>query len=130
MDILYITNEVESKMKLFCADELLQAVFDDFSKNAEIIKKEEVQKPSKMWIVSDYINNNSIDIINKMNVILSFIACGGIVQIDNIPYLDVSNPLAIIKQKGLINDVQLETLNDPWFYYYSLKKQPHFTLQQ
>lgn len=128
MDVLYITNEVESKMKEFCTEELLHAVFEDFSKNAEILRKQDEQKPSKMWDVSDYINNNKLAIVDKMNVILSFIACGGIVYIDDVPYLDVSNPLAIIKRKGLIDDVQLEILNDPWFHYYCMKITPHFSI--
>lgn len=128
MDVLYITQEVEDRIKEFCSDELVAYVFNDFKKNAAIIRQNDTQKPSKIWVVSDYINNHSINIIPKMNVILSFIESGGIIQIDGISYFDTSNPLAIVRQRKLINDEQLEILNNPWFYYHYKKISPHFTL--
>lgn len=128
MDVLYITQEVENRIKEFCSDELVAYVFDDFKKYAEIIRRNDTQTPSRIWVVSDYIINHSINIIPKMNVILSFIASGGIIQIDGISYFDTSNPLAVVRQRNLINDEQLEILNNPWFYYHYKKIPPHFTL--
>ena len=39
MDVLYITQEVEDRIKEFCSDELVAYVFDDFKKNAAVIRK-------------------------------------------------------------------------------------------
>lgn len=128
MDILYITQAVEDRLKAFCSEDLIKYVFEDFKRNATIVIKEETQVPSKVWVMSDYIRDRSINIIDKMNVVLSFIASGGIIQIDDTPFFDTSNPLAIAKKMGIINDEQLEVLNDPWFYYNYLQKKPHFEL--
>lgn len=95
MDILYITQAVEDRLKEFCSEDLIKHVFEDFKRNSTIVMKEENQVPSKVWIVSDYIHDKSINIIDKMNVVLSFIASGGIIQIDNTPYFDTFNPLAV-----------------------------------
>lgn len=95
MDILYITQAVEDRLKEFCSEDLIKHVFEDFKRNSTIVMKEENQVPSKEWIVSDYIHDKSINIIDKMNVVLSFIASGGIIQIDNTPYFDTFNPLAV-----------------------------------
>ena len=100
----------------------------DFSKYAVIVKKEENHHPSRIWVISDYIRNNSIDIINKMNVVLSFIHSGGIIKIDENTYLDSSNPLSVVKKLGIIDDIQLELLNNPWFYYNYMQKKPYFHL--
>ena len=79
-------------------------------------------------VMSDFIRDKSINIIDKMNVVLSFIASGGIIKIDGIPYFDTSNPLAIVNRLGIINDEQLEKLNDPWFFYNYKNIKPHFKL--
>ncbi len=128
MDILYITQAVNERLKEFCSEDLIQYVFEDFRKHATIVIKEEGQVPSKIWVMSDFIRDKSINIIDKMNVALSFVASGGIIQIDDTPFFDTSNPLAIAKKMGIINDEQLEVLNDPWFYYNYLQKKPHFEL--
>lgn len=128
MDILYITQAVEERLKEFCSEDLIQYVFEDFRKHATIAIKEETHVPSKMWVMSDFIRDKSINIIDKMNVVLSFIASGGIIQIDGIPYFDTSNPLAIVNRLGIINDEQLEILNDPWFFYNYKNIKPHFKL--
>ena len=128
MDILYITQSVEDRIKEFCSEELINYVLKDFNKYAVIVKKEENQHPSRIWVISDYIRNNSIDIINKMNVVLSFIYSGGIIQIDEDIFNDSSNPLAVVKKLGIIDDIQLEVLNDPWFYYNCMQKKPYFHL--
>ena len=82
-------------------------------KMLQLLEKNDTQNPSRIWVGSDYINNHSINIKPKMNVILSFIASGGIIQIDGISYFDTSNPLAVVRQRNLINDEQLEILNKP-----------------
>lgn len=127
MDVLYITQEVEDRIKEFCSGESVAYVFDGFKKNDTTNRKNDTQNPSRIWVVSDYINNHSINIIPKMNVILSFIVSGGMMQIDGISYFNTSNPLAVVRQRNLINDKQLEILNNPWFYYH-YKTPPHFTL--
>ena len=128
MDILYITQAVEERLKEFCSEDLIQYVFEDFRKHATIVIKEEGQVPSKIWVMSDFIRDKSINIIDKMNVALSFVASGGIIQIDDIPYFDTSNPLAFAKKLGIINEKQLEILNDPWFFYNYKNIKPHFKL--
>lgn len=128
MDILYITQAVNERLKEFCSEDLIQYVFKDFRKHATIVIKEEGQVPSKIWVMSDFIRDKSINIIDKMNVALSFVASGGIIQIDDIPYFDTSNPLAFAKKLGIINDEQLEILNDPWFFYNYKNIKPHFKL--
>lgn len=116
-DILFITQEIENRMRVFCSEELIKHVFDDFSKHAVIKLRKETKKPSKVWNITNYIHDDTINIINKMNVVLSFIQCGGIVQFNGHDYFDTSNPLAVIKACGLIDEEQLGILNDPWFYY-------------
>lgn len=121
MDILYITQAVEERLKEFCSEDLIQYVFEDFRKHATIVIKEETHVPSKMWVMSDFIRDKSINIIDKMNVVLSFIASGGIIQIDGIPYFDTSNPLAIVNRLGIINDEQSSLISN-----YHKNKCSHF----
>ena len=85
-DWLYINSGIRNEMEKFCSKELIDSVLNDFGvKRTQ--NMESTQSPSKSWIITNYISkNSSVDIIDKLNVILSFFVCGGVICIRNINY--------------------------------------------
>ena len=116
-DIIYISDELILKIKEYCSDRLLSEVFESFEKNATVVVKKDGETPSKFWSLTRFIADDTIDIMNKLNVILSFIQSGGTIEYQDKKYFDIVNIVAILKQQGLINDDQLSKLMEPWFQF-------------
>lgn len=116
-DIIYISDELIMKIKEYCSDVLLSEVFESFEKNAPVVVKKDGERPSKFWSLTQFIVDDTIDIMNKLNVILSFIQSGGIIEYQDKKYFDIVNIVAILKQQGIINDDQLSKLMEPWFQF-------------
>lgn len=125
-DILYINDKLLEQMQIYCSDKLLMMVFDDFRKEAPIVLNGD--KP-KYWCVTDFLRRASdVSIVNKLQVILTFINCNGCVCIDDVNYIDMSNPLLLLKNSSLITDEELGFLNDPWFDYHQFGREPHLDI--
>lgn len=116
-DIIYISDVLILKIKEYCSDALLSEVFESFGKNAPVVVKKDGESPSKFWSLTQFIADDTIDIMNKLNVILSFIQSGGIIEYQDKKYFDIVNIAAILKQQGIINDYQLSKLMEPWFQF-------------
>ena len=51
----------------YCSQELIDWVFNDFiNQGGKIIYEENGKKPSRWWIITDYVNNTTIDKIKKL----------------------------------------------------------------
>lgn len=116
MDILYISPETTKKLAEYCEDNLIFEVLDDFKKKGQIIDKNDGDRPSKSWIITNYIIDNTIDSRKKLSVILSFSAIGGFIQIgDRIEFGDV-NTLCMLRETNNISDEDfdffVETFNN------------------
>ena len=81
MDILYISPKAGNDLTKYCESSLLIEVLEHFAKNAIIIAKDNNSHPSRWWVITDYINDETIDLRKKISVILAFAAIGGFVQI-------------------------------------------------
>lgn len=66
------------------------------------MKKNEEQ-PSRWWIITDYISNNTINSRNKIAVILSLGAIGGVIQINNRQETGDVNVLNMLKEFAYIS---------------------------
>lgn len=112
---IHYTGKKE-KMCEYCSQELIDWVFNDFiNQGGKIIYEENDQKPSRWWIITDYVNNTTIDKIKKLAVILSFGATGGFVQIEQETQLGDAPIVLMLKNRSLINEDELSMFVE--FFY-------------
>ena len=105
-DWLYINSGIRSEMEKFCSKELIDKVLKDFGVG-RILNRKSTQSPSKSWIITNYISkNSSVDIIDKLNVILSFFVCGGVICIKNINYEYPNTSKDLITQSEKMCDLR------------------------
>ncbi|MBO4597204.1 MAG: hypothetical protein J5676_04905 [Bacteroidaceae bacterium] len=138
-DWLYINSEIRNEMEKFCSKELIDRVLKDFGVE-RILNRKSTQSPSRSWIITNYISrDSSVDIIDKLNVILSFFVCGGVICIKNINYKypNTSNDLnqsermcdlhnAINNNPISIDKEKWERHCDDWNKYIIDRKQPYY----
>lgn len=104
MDILYISAKAKKELLQYCEEDLVNYVFTDFQKTGEIIEKEEGDKPYRLWIITDYVKRNDIDIRKKFSVILSMAAVGGFIQIGEAKVFGDVRALLLLSSMGYITD--------------------------
>lgn len=121
-DFIFISNKIAVKLTLFCTNKLLKNVFEDYEK---IFPNRIKEKESSLWIIDKYLNYKTINIENKISVILSFVACGGLVEYNRVKYCDTSNLLCKFKQDG-IDDLIIDKAIDAWYSYNLIKDKVTF----
>lgn len=86
MDIFVINSTIENNIKLFCSEALYNNVLDLFSLNGWVIHDERFEMTStkilgvtvrSIWTIDDFINDKQVNMIDKLNVLMSYIECDG-----------------------------------------------------
>lgn len=107
-DILYITEKTKNELLQYCEEDLVNSVFEDFSRNRKIIVKKKDETPSRYWIITNYINaNTKISKKCKLAVILSMSAIGGFIQIGEECVTSWVKVLQLMKRMSLIDDSEM-----------------------
>ena len=127
MDILYLSTEASHKLTQYCESELLLYVLEHFAKNGKIVEKKNETQPSCWWIISNYISNNTINSRNKIAVILSLAAIGGVIQIYNRQEIGDVNVLNMLKDFAYISDEDYDYFIES-FYHFSQGNGVKFTM--
>lgn len=104
MDILYLSPQASHELTQYCESELLLSVLEHFANNGKIVEMKNEEQPSRWWIITDYITNNTIDYRNKLSVILSLARIGGIIQINNRQEVGDVNVLSMLKELAYISE--------------------------
>ena len=104
MDLLYITPSSAHELTNYCESNLLNEVMEDFLKNAEIIVKDNNSNPSRWWIITDYITDDTIPYRKKMSVVLSFAAIGGFITIGDATKIGDVEVLNMLKETNNISE--------------------------
>ena len=60
MDILYLSPQASQELTKYCESELISFVLEHFALYGKIIEKKDNEQPSRWWIITDYIINNTI----------------------------------------------------------------------
>ena len=97
MDILYLSPKASHELTQYCESELLLYVLEHFANIGKIVEKKNEEQPSRWWIITDYIYNGTINSRNKIAVILSLAAIGGVIQIYNRQETGDVNVLCMLK---------------------------------
>lgn len=61
MDILYISPKVVSELTNYCENALLLEVIEHFAQKAKVIEKDNDTHPSRWWVITDYITDDTIE---------------------------------------------------------------------
>lgn len=117
MDILYISPKTRHELTQYCENELLFTVMDHFAKNGKIIEKTDIEHPNRLWIITDYISNHTIDQKKKLAVILSFASLAGLVQIGDRQELGETNVLCMLKELHYISDDDFDYYVERFFNF-------------
>lgn len=127
MDLLYISPQAAKELTNYCDGNLLKEVTEHFARNAKVYEKDNNSHPSRWWVITDYINDNTIDYRKKMAVILSFAAIGGFITIGDKTDMGDVNVLNILKSAKNISDSDYDYFIKA-FYDFSQGKGVKFTL--
>lgn len=127
MDVLYLSPKASHALTQYCERELILHVLEDFAINGKIIETQDNEQPSRLWIITDYITNNTINYRNKLAVILSFASYAGTVQINNRQELGNVNVLCMLKELAYISEDDFDYFVEA-FYNFSLGKGVKFSL--
>jgi hypothetical protein len=103
MDILYISSKAREYLLQYCDEELVNYVFADFQKIGKIVDKEEGDEPYRLWIITDYIKRNDIDVRKKLAVILSM-ASSGFVQVGETKVFGGVPLMLLLHKLGYLSD--------------------------
>lgn len=118
MDILYISPQASHELTSFCEPSLIVEVLEHFEKVGKVI--ETVQggdRPSRLWIITDYISNHTIDSKKKLAVILSFAAIGGVIQIQDRQEIGNVNVQCMLKDLDYISEDDFDYFVDAFFNF-------------
>ncbi len=107
-DILYITEFTIRKMYELCDVDLVKKTLCHFHQVGEIVIKNDNEKPSKWWIITNYITNNTIEERHLLSVILSFAHVGGYIQINERIELGYEKVLEMLKGMYYISDYEYD----------------------
>ena len=127
MDLLYITPSSAHELTNYCESDLLIEVMEHFLKNAKIIVKGNNSKPTRWWIITDYITDDTISYRKKMSVILSFAAIGGFITIDDATKIGDVEVLNMLKETNNISEEDYDYFVEA-FYNFSQGNGIKFTL--
>lgn len=117
MDILYISPQTARELTMYCESDLLIEVMGHFAQNAKVIEKDNETHPSRWWIVTDYISNQTIESRKKLAVILSFARIGGFVQIGERQELGDVNVLCMLRDLHYISDADFDYFVEAFFNF-------------
>lgn len=117
MDTLYISPSAEYELTKYCESNLLVEVMEHFAANAVIITRDSDSQPSRWWVITDYIKDNTIDCRKKLSVILSFAAIGGFVQIGDRMAVGDVNVLCMLKETSNISEENFDFFIDAFFNF-------------
>lgn len=116
MDILYISPQASHELTALCERSLIVEVLEHFEKVGKIIETEQGgDRPSRLWIITDYISNYTIDSKKKLAVILSFTAIGGMIQIQDRQEIGNVNVLCMLKDLYYISEEDFDYFVDAFF---------------
>ena len=104
MDILYLSDKAAQELTQYCESSLLKLVIEHFAINGKIIHKKNDEQPSRWWVITDYISNETINSKDKLAVILSLANIGGIIQIHDRQESGYKNVLNMLKEWAYISD--------------------------
>lgn len=117
MDILYLSPQASHELTQYCESELLLSVLEHFANNGKIVEMKNEEQPSRWWIITDYITNNTIDYRNKLSVILSLARIGGIIQINNRQEVGDVNVLSMLKELAYISEDDFNYFVEAFFNF-------------
>lgn len=117
MDILYLSPQASHELTQYCESELLLSVLEHFANNGKLVEKKNEEQPSRWWIITDYITNNTIDYRNKLSVILSLARIGGIIQINNRQEVGDANVLCMLKELAYISEDDFNYFVEAFFNF-------------
>lgn len=117
MDILYLSPQASHELTQYCESELLLHVLEHFANNGKIVEKKNEEQPSRWWIITDYIYNGTINSRNKIAVILSLAAIGGVIQIYNRQETGDVNVLNMLKEFAYISDEDYDYFIEAFFNF-------------
>ena len=117
MDILYLSPKASRELTQYCESELVLRVLEHFAINGKIIEKKDNERPSRWWIISDYISNHTIDSRDKLAVILSLASIGGIIQINNRQEVGDVNVLCMLKDFAYISEEDFDYFVEAFFNF-------------
>lgn len=118
MDILYISPQASHELTVFCEPSLIVEVLEHFGEGGKIIATEQGgDKPSRLWIITDYISNHTIASKKKLAVILSFAAIGGVIQIQDRQEFGNVRVLCMLKDLYYISEDDFDYFVDAFFNF-------------
>ncbi len=104
MDILYFSTEVYYELTKYCSIALIIKVLSCFGNCAIIRNQDDGNKPSRWWTITNFIKDDSIMQREKLSVILSFAAIGGVVSIEDRMETGDVNVLNMLKDTKNVSD--------------------------
>lgn len=118
MDILYISPKAQKELSLYCDEKLVTEVINHFTTKGTIVANYDDTKRC-LWIVTDYIQEDTIERKKKLSVILSLAAvCGcGIIQIGNRQALGDVNVLCMLKDLKYISEEDFDYFVEAFFNF-------------
>jgi hypothetical protein len=116
MDILYLSAQTSHELTRYCENELILQVLEHFALNGKIIEEQDNKRHSCLWIITDYITNNTINCRNKLSVILSF-ASNGTVQINDRQEFGDVNVLCMLKELSYISEEDFDYFVEAFFRF-------------
>lgn len=118
MDILYISPKTLQELTDFCEQSLIEEVLEHFENVGKIIETVQGgERPSRLWIITDYISNHTIDSKKKLAVVLSFAAIGGVIKIQDRQEVGNVNVLCMLKDLYYISEEDFEYFVDAFFSF-------------
>lgn len=117
MDVFYLSPKASHALTQYCESELILHVLEDFAINGKIIETQDNEQPSRLWIITVYITNNTINYRNKLAVILSFARYAGTVQINNRQELGDVNVLCMLKELAYISEDDFDYFVEAFFKF-------------
>ena len=117
MDVLYLSPQTSHELTRYCERGLILKVLEHFALDGKIIEQQDNEKPSRLWIITDYITNNTINCRNKLSVILSFASNGGTVQINCRQEFGDVNVLCMLKELAYISEENFNYFVDAFFKF-------------
>ena len=126
MDKLYLSPQAASKLTKFCESDLIKEITAHFAKNAPIFARDNDSSPSRLWVVTDFVADDTIDQRKKVSVILSYAAIGGFVQIGERTEMGDVNVLIMLKETNNISEAVFDYFIEA-FYNFSHGNGQKFT---
>lgn len=118
MDVLYISPQASKELTTYCESNLVTDVLQHFAEYGKTITtKEGYDKPSRLWIITDYVSNETIDRRKKLAVMLSFAAIGGVVQIQDKEVIGQTNLICMLKELCYISEDEFDYFVDAFFNF-------------